>query len=78
MSLDELSPHALNDNGSDEIEDDDDSDDDDDSANVAMVPLADMLNARYECENVRVHRPKIFGSNSSFRPSFSTRNTIFG
>jgi N-lysine methyltransferase SETD6 len=51
MSLDEPSLHTLNDNSSDESEDDDD-----DPANVAMVPLADMLNARYGCENVRVHR----------------------
>jgi SET domain-containing protein 6 len=57
MSLDESSPHALNDNGSDETEGDDDDDDDDGSANVAMVPLADMLNARYGCGNVRVHHP---------------------
>src|SRR5258707_1758449 len=56
MSLDEPSLHTLNDNSSDESEDDDDSDDDDDPANVAMVPLADMLNVRYGCENVRVHR----------------------
>ena len=54
MSMDEPSSHALD---SDEIEDDDDSDDDDSPANVAMVPMADMLNARYGCDNVRVHRP---------------------
>lgn len=57
MSLDDPSPHAVNDNDSDETEDDDDSDDGDDPANVAMVPLADMLNARSGCNNVRVHRP---------------------
>lgn len=57
MSIDEPSSHALNDDDSDEIEDDDDSDDDDSPANVAMVPMADMLNARYGCDNVRVHRP---------------------
>lgn len=57
MSLDEPSSHALDDNDSDEIEDDGDSDDDDNPANVAMVPMADMLNARYGCNNVRVHRP---------------------
>jgi len=49
MSLDEPSPQTLNDSSSDE--------NDDDPANVAMVPLADMLNARYGCENVRVHHP---------------------
>jgi SET domain-containing protein 6 len=59
MNLDEPSPpHALDDNNSDETEDDEDGDDEDDPANVAMVPLADMLNARYGCENVRVHRPR--------------------
>ena len=55
MNLDEPSPHTLNDNDSDET---DDGDDEDDPANVAMVPLADMLNARYGCENVRVHHPR--------------------
>lgn len=55
MNLDEPSPHSLNENDSDETED---GDDEDDPANVAMVPLADMLNARYGCENVRVHRPR--------------------
>lgn len=55
MNLDEPSPQALNDNDLDETEDGDDGDD---PANVAMVPLADMLNARYGCENVRVHRPQ--------------------
>jgi SET domain-containing protein 6 len=54
MSIDEPS---LNDNDSNETEDDDGSDDDDNPANVAMVPMADMLNARYGCNNVRVHRP---------------------
>ena len=57
MDLDDPSSHALNDNDSDETEGDDDSDYGDDPANVAMVPLADMLNARYGCNNVRVHRP---------------------
>jgi SET domain-containing protein 6 len=57
MNLDEVSPHSLNDSDLNDIMGDEDSDDDDDPANVAMVPLADMLNARYGCENVRVHRP---------------------
>lgn len=55
MDSDEPSPHALDDNHSDETEDGEDGED---PANVAMVPLADMLNARYGCENVRVHRPQ--------------------
>ena len=56
MNIDELSPNSLNNNDLDETIDDEDSDDDD-PENVAMVPMADMLNAQYGCENVRVHRP---------------------
>ena len=37
----------------DEDEEDED-DDDEDPSDVAMVPMADMLNARYESENVSV------------------------
>lgn len=36
-----------------EEDDGDSEDDDDDPSDVAMVPMADMLNARYGCENVR-------------------------
>jgi len=54
MSLDEVSPHSLNDSDLNDIMGDEDSDDDDDPANVAMVPLADMLNARYGCENAKL------------------------
>ncbi|KAI0001251.1 hypothetical protein BJV74DRAFT_876781 [Russula compacta] len=56
MSLDESSAQALNNDDLDETEDDRDSSDgeDDDPANVAMVPLADMLNARYGCENAKL------------------------
>jgi len=60
MSVDEISPNSSDNNDSDAIIDDEDSDDDgdgdDDTADVAMVPLADMLNARYGCGNVGVHR----------------------
>jgi N-lysine methyltransferase SETD6 len=56
MSIDEPSSNTLDDNDSNETGEDDDSDDDDNPANVAMVPMADMLNARYGCDNVRVHR----------------------
>lgn len=35
-----------------ELDDDDDDEDYDDPSNVAMVPMADMFNARYESENV--------------------------
>ncbi|KAI9507469.1 SET domain-containing protein [Russula earlei] len=55
MSLDKHSPQALDDNSSDEDEDKDSDDgENDDPANVAMVPLADMLNARYDCENAKL------------------------
>ena len=40
------------DDNMEDIEDDAESDDDDDPGNVAMVPMADMLNARYGCANV--------------------------
>lgn len=72
-------PHG-NDNMED-VESDGASDDDDDPTNVAMVPMADMLNARYGCANVRLcieplvptrsHRP----ANPS-RPSFFTKAEI--
>lgn len=56
MGLDNSSslPHGNDD--TEDIEDDveSDGDDSDDPANVAMVPMADMLNARYGCANVRV------------------------
>jgi N-lysine methyltransferase SETD6 len=55
MSLDELSLYTLNDNSSDESKDDDNSDNNDDAANVAMVPLANMLNVWYGCKNVHVY-----------------------
>ena len=50
------------DGGSDEEDDDSENDDDDDeeedtekTEDVGMVPMADMLNARYETENVGLH-----------------------
>lgn len=44
-----------NDNGEEEHGggSDDEDDDDDDAGDVAMVPMADMLNARFGCNNVR-------------------------
>ena len=36
-----------------ELEETDDDDDAEDQSDVAMVPMADMLNARYGSENVR-------------------------
>lgn len=38
---------------SEDNEGDSDDEDEDDPSDVAMVPMADMLNARYGCENVR-------------------------
>ncbi|GJJ06311.1 hypothetical protein Clacol_000502 [Clathrus columnatus] len=38
----------------DDNDTDDDSDDDEDSADVAMVPMADILNARYKSENAKL------------------------
>ena len=54
MGLDDSSslPHSNDD--TEDMELDAESDDDDDPANVAMVPMADMLNARYGCANVRL------------------------
>jgi hypothetical protein len=82
MVPDEPSSLASNhnpENNSEEMEDDEgDDDDDDDPGNVAMVPIADMLNARYGCENVRASLPlRAFGSDCPSRPNFSTRNTNF-
>ncbi|KAI0358637.1 SET domain-containing protein [Trametes cingulata] len=37
-----------------ETDDDDDDEDREDPADVAMVPMADMLNARFECENAKL------------------------
>jgi len=39
--------------------DDEDDGDDDDSGDVAMVPMADMLNARFGCNNV-CHPASVF------------------
>ena len=64
---------------SEEIEDDEDSDDDDDDpGNVAMVPIADMLNARYGCENVSAPLPIESVIVIVPRPNFFTSNTISG
>jgi SET domain-containing protein 6 len=49
MDVDEQRPAPE----SEEINDEDeDEDDDEDSSDVAMVPMADILNARYQTENV--------------------------
>lgn len=47
MDVDELSPEAIHEDGGD-----DDADEEEDEGIVSMVPIADMLNARYESENV--------------------------
>ncbi len=56
MDLDNSSSLTHGNDDTEDIEDDVESDDDDgdDPANVAMVPMADMLNARYGCANVRM------------------------
>jgi N-lysine methyltransferase SETD6 len=56
MEVDESEQTVADTNTGEQLLDDDDiSDDDDDgSENVAMVPMADMLNARYGSENVNV------------------------
>jgi SET domain-containing protein 6 len=54
MGFDNSSTLRLSDDDMEDIESDVASDDDDDPANVAMVPMADMLNARYGCANVRL------------------------
>ena len=51
MDVDEVeAPVIVPDGHGSEKEDSDDEDDD--ASDVAMVPMADMLNARYGCENV--------------------------
>jgi len=57
MSLDEPepSPRAPDHINSDEAKGDEDTDDEDDPANVAMVPLADLLNARSGWQNARLY-----------------------
>ncbi|KAI9442566.1 SET domain-containing protein [Lactarius indigo] len=56
MDLDNSSPLPHGNGDTENIEDDveSDSDNGDDPANVAMVPMADMLNARYGCANAKL------------------------
>lgn len=54
MGFDNSSSLPHGDDDMEDVESDLASDDDDDPANVAMVPMADMLNARYGCANVRL------------------------
>ncbi|KAG9220435.1 hypothetical protein CCMSSC00406_0003891 [Pleurotus cornucopiae] len=51
MDVDELSPEATHEDGGDV---DADGDDEGDEGIVSMVPMADMLNARYESENAKL------------------------
>ena len=46
-------PTSMIDDDGIEEDDDDDDDDENDSSDVAMVPLADMLNARHGANNAR-------------------------
>ncbi|KAH9033284.1 SET domain-containing protein [Lactarius pseudohatsudake] len=56
MDLDDSSPlpHGNDDTGNIEEDVESNDDDGDDPANVAMVPMADMLNARYGCANAKL------------------------
>jgi SET domain-containing protein 6 len=54
------------DNVEEEHNDDSDDEDDDDSGDVAMVPMADMLNARFGCNNVRWLAGILYTSDSGF------------
>ena len=54
MGLDVSSSLPRGNDDTEDIDVESDDDDDDDPANVAMVPMADMLNARYGCANVRL------------------------
>ena len=47
------SDEGCDNNVEEEQNSDSDDEDDDDSGDVAMVPVADMLNARFGCNNVR-------------------------
>lgn len=53
MDIDEQNYGDTNGHHSDQ-EEDGDNEDEEDSSDVAMVPMADMLNARYQTENVGV------------------------
>jgi len=67
MEVDAPAPATNEHTKREESEDSEDEDDDDEETNtleVVMVPLADMLNARYQCENV--HDFSIY----SLRPTF--------
>lgn len=53
-AMDVDDPQASSENPPGDEEEDDDDESQDDPADVAMVPMADMLNARFESENVSV------------------------
>lgn len=57
MDVDEAPPRQPSEFDAPPPEESEDSDDesDDDPSDVAMVPMADMLNARYGSENVGIH-----------------------
>ncbi|KAJ2917758.1 hypothetical protein MD484_g2656, partial [Candolleomyces efflorescens] len=59
-SMDVDEQHPTNSDAQDDNEDDDREDDDDghDSSDTAMVPMADMLNARYGSENAKLFHEK--------------------
>ncbi|KAJ2926745.1 hypothetical protein H1R20_g10342, partial [Candolleomyces eurysporus] len=63
MDVDEQNPTGSNaqddnDNADEDNEDEDEEEDDHDSSDIAMVPMADMLNARYGTENAKLFHEK--------------------
>ena len=61
VDTDGLTQDAVGEESANENEDEDsDDEDNEDPADVAMVPMADMLNARYGCGNVSPAQPFIF------------------
>ena len=50
----ELSAPDPEDGGEEEEEEEEEEEDEEDSSDVAMVPVADLLNARYGSENVSI------------------------
>jgi len=63
--------HEEEDDGSNRSDDEEDTDN---SSDVAMVPMADLLNARYQMANVSVLLLRVASLVTDWiRPSFSTR-----
>lgn len=54
MEVDAAKPELDQNEGVEKESEDDGEEDEEDASDVAMVPLADVLNARYQTENVRI------------------------